>query len=216
MISHEHRCIFIHIPKTGGTSLENLIWPAEQHDEAHLARGFVDEFHNRYQTGSLKHLLARQVRHAVGAAVFEGCFKFAFVRNPWDRAVSQYAYMATRPDLRRFAGLPDGACFKTWLDRTARRRHVQWEPQIHFLVDEEGQSLVDAIGRFENFDADARRMLAAIGLPHGPLRHDNASERAAYPHYYDAESREIVAERYAADIAAFNYRFEAAAMALAA
>lgn len=216
MISPEHRCIFIHIPKTGGTSLENLIWPAEQHDEAHLARGFVDEFHNKYQTGSLKHLLARQVRQAVGSAVFDACFKFAFVRNPWDRAVSQYAYMATRPDLRRYAGLPDGACFKTYLDRIGRRRHVQWEPQIHFLVDDEGRSLVDAIGRFEHFERDALRVLAAIGLPAARLRHDNASERDAYPHYYDAESREIVAERYAADVAAFGYRFEPVALALAA
>ncbi len=216
MISHEHRCIFIHIPKTGGTSLENLIWPADQHDEAHLARGFVDEFHNKYQTGSLKHLLARQVRQEVGAEIFERCFKFAFVRNPWDRAVSQYAYMATRPDLRRYVGLPDGACFKTWLDRTGRRRHVQWEPQVHFLVDDEGRSLVDAIGRFENFEADARRVLASIGLHARTLRHDNASERVAYPHYYDAESREIVGERYAADIAAFGYRFEPAALPLAA
>lgn len=216
MISHEHRCIFIHVPKTGGTSLENLIWPAGQHDEAHLARGFVDEFHNRYQTGSLKHLLARQVRQEVGRVLFGACFKFAFVRNPWDRAVSQYAYMATRPDLRRFVGLPDSACFKTYLDRIGRRRHVQWEPQVHFLVDDDGRSLVDAIGRFEHFERDAQRVLAAIGLPAARLRHDNASVRAAYPHYYDAESRQIVAERYAADIAAFGYRFEPAALALAA
>ena len=94
MISYEKRCIFIHIPKCGGTSIENIIWPdTEQRTERNLWMGFVSKYHNKYQTGGLQHLLARQVLEEVGKDVFDSFYKFVIVRNPWDRIVSQFAYM---------------------------------------------------------------------------------------------------------------------------
>ena len=106
MISHDKKCIFIHIPKCGGTSVEDVIWPKEQgRTEVDLWMGFVSRFENKYQTGGLQHLLARQVREEVGSDVFSAYYKFAFVRNPWDRIVSQFAYMQQRPDLMDFLGM---------------------------------------------------------------------------------------------------------------
>lgn len=213
MISHEHRCIFIHVPKTGGSSIEHLIWTREQRTPAFLCRGFVSEFHNKYQTGGLQHLLARQVRAEVGADVFARCFKFAFVRNPWDKAVSQYAYMAQREDLRRFVGMTPRTTFKHYLSLIARRRHVQWEPQLSFLLDEDGELLVDFVGRYERLADDAQRVLRCLGLSEGVLPHENPGRRRAYPAYYDDEAREMVAEMYAEDIRWLGYRFQPAAEA---
>lgn len=94
MVSHELRTIFIHIPKTGGSSIEQLIWPIQDgRTEVDLWMGFKDRYSNKYQTGGLQHLLALQVRQELGLEVFEQYFKFAVVRNPWDKAVSQYRYM---------------------------------------------------------------------------------------------------------------------------
>lgn len=93
MISKEKNCIFIHIPKTGGTSIENMIWQADEKVEKNLCMGLVSRYHNKYQTGGLQqHLLASQVKQEGGDIFFNSAFKFSMVRNPFDRILSQYHY----------------------------------------------------------------------------------------------------------------------------
>jgi hypothetical protein len=206
MISHKYRCIFIHIPRTGGSSLEDLIWP-EPRTEQELWMGFVSPYANRYQTGGLQHLSARNVRQVVGRDVFESYFKFSFVRNPWERAVSQYSYLARRADLRRLLGKPGGITFDDYLEKIAHIRHVQWEPQMEFLHDDNGDLIVDFIGRFENLENDAQVVLTRIGLPSRQLPHKQASAHGAYPGYYDSRARDRVHALYANDIQKLGYEF---------
>ena len=206
MISHRHRCIFVHIPKTGGTSIENLIWPGPR-TTADLWMGFIDRYHNKYQTGGLQHLLATQIRAEVGTEVFAEFYKFSIVRNPWDKAVSQYSSMDGREDLRDFIGMKKGDSIKRYLDLIGRKKHVQWEPQVSFLRDSNGDLLVDFVGRYEAFSPSVFHVLSAIGVRSDTVPHENASRRGPYPGYYDSESREMVADLYAADIEAFGYSF---------
>ncbi len=196
----------MHIPKTGGTSIENLIWPQPRKTDD-LWMGFVDKYHNKYQTGGLQHLLASQIRSEVGPEIFNAYYKFAFVRNPWDRIVSQFASMAGREDLRDFIGMKKDDSFKVYLSLIAKRRHVQWEPQVHFLQDENGELLVDYIGRFEAFEETAFHVLSAIGIEANSIPHTQMSRRGPYADYFDDESRDIVAQMYAPDITEFGYSF---------
>lgn len=208
MISHTHRCIFVHIPRTGGTSIENVIWPdIEARTEADLWMGFVAPLRNRYQTGGLQHLLAWQIKTEVGERTFDAYFKFSIVRNPWDRAVSQYALMQRRADLRTYIGMKQNDSFKRYLGLIGRRGHVQWEPQARFLHDDNGVRLVDYVGRFEQIADAAVEIFRRCGIGAPTLPHHNQSERAPYQDYYDDEAVEMVAERYAEDIATFGYRF---------
>lgn len=207
MISHRHRCVFVHIPKTGGTSIEDAIWEKPRRTED-LWMGFVSPTHNKYQTGGLQHLQARHIRTEVGEEIFRSYFKFAIVRNPWDKAVSQWRYLSQRRDLRDYLGVPANATLAHYLDTVAVSDHVQVMAQAEFVCDDDGQLMVDMLGRFETLEADARAIFARIGLPEAHLPHVTKSERAAdYRIYYDAGTRERVAELYARDIELFGYRF---------
>ncbi|MGH9326231.1 MAG: sulfotransferase family 2 domain-containing protein [Terriglobia bacterium] len=206
MISHEHRCIFVHVPRTGGTSIEDVIWPGDR-SEAQLWMGCVSRYHNKYQTGGLQHLLARQIRQEVGASVFDDYFKFAFVRNPWDKAVSQFSYMAQRPDLRELIGMAADVTFAEYLRAIQLHLHVQWERQVEFLRDENGECMVDFVGRFESIRQDARFIFEQIGVSCEELPRENPSCHRNYREYFDGETRERVRQLYAEDIEVFGYEF---------
>lgn len=206
MISHIHRCIFVHIPKTGGTSVEDIIWPGRRTTDE-LWMGFVDRYHNKYQTGGLQHLFATQIRAAVGAEVFSRYYKFSIVRNPWDRAVSQFVFMDTREDLRDFIGMKKGDGIKKYAELISKKRHVQWEPQVNFLRDANGETLVDYIGRYETFSDSVLDALRTLAIKANSIPHRKKGLRGPYQGYYDAESRDMIAAMYGADIEAFGYRF---------
>ena len=210
MISHDKKCIFIHIPKCGGTSVEDVIWPKEQgRTEEDLWMGFVSRFENKYQTGGLQHLLAWQVREEVGRDVFRAYYKFAFVRNPWDRVVSQFAYMQRRPDLMDYVGMTSNTEFKAYLELIRLKEHVQWMPQVQFLLDHDGSLLVDRIGRLESFNEDCAQIFDTLGLAPDQLPgHINRSKRQAFQYYYsDSEAVEIVADIFAEDITFLESEF---------
>lgn len=206
MVSHDLQTIFIHIPKTGGSSIEALIWPDEDgRTEADLWMGFLDRYHNKYQTGGLQHLLAVQIRQELGIDIFNQYFKFAMVRNPWDKAVSQYRFMRLRPDLMEFIGMQADDCFKRYLHLIRKKEHVQWMAQYKFVMDDNGELLVDYIGRFESFSLAVDKALKKVGLTYSTLPHINQSD-GRIPVALDAEATEWVADMYRQDIDIFNYK----------
>ena len=211
MISHELKCIFIHIPKCGGSSIERTLWPRPQdRNEANLYGGFISKYRNKYQTGGLQHLLASQVREEVGAKIFEEFYKFAFIRNPWDRIVSQFTYMQQRPDLMDYIGMSSNTEFKVYLELIQQKEHVQWIPQHNFLFNEQKTLLVDQIGRLETFKTDFSSILANLKLDESmQVAHINRTERQPITEYYnDRETVEIVADIYSEDIKLFEYCFD--------
>ena len=190
MISHKHKCIFIHIRKTAGISIRNILGECD---------GESCGLHFHDHLSGHKNLLSKKQ--------FDEYFKFTFVRNPWDMRVSLYKYLAKggHRSLTRYARR---LSFPNWIKRYSNRVNVNTthtgRTQLSYIEPSEN---MDFIGRFENLQEDFNVVCNKIGIPRQELPHKNKSKREHYTEYYDDETRQIVAEKYAKDIEYFGYEF---------
>ena len=112
MISDRLRCIFIHIPKTAGSSIEDVLFPHPRTTEQFWG------LPNKYQTGGLQYLMAKHIKLEVPSDIFNSYFKFTVIRNPWDKAVSQFCYtQQKRPDLLKLLNLSQNSSFQEYLHK---------------------------------------------------------------------------------------------------
>jgi hypothetical protein len=203
--------VFVWIPKTAGKSLDSLLSDhgcvklktPELVRHAFPQRGLVNFGHQYYPA-----LVAAGI---VTPDFDRRAFKFCFVRNPWDRAVSLFIYLRAKgrlhPALRfhTFAHLLHDRAYDE-LGLYTRRGLSHCNPQIAWLRDPEGRIFVDFVGRFETLEADVAKLGAELGLT-GTLPRLNVSERGHYRDYYDDHSRRLVAAAYAEDVETFGYHF---------
>ena len=196
MISHKHKCIFIHTPKTGGTSIESALgdWGLTQVNERELMGGVYSSKHHTLQS--------------VKKSLRENYFKFAFVRNPWDRVVSTYCYYRDGGNQKSDSSLRKQipSDFKSFVaHRWNVIPNIARKDQFSYL-EVNGEVELDFIGRFERIEDDYRCISKKIGLTR-KLPHVRASKHKHYTEYYDDETKQIVAEKYARDIEYFGYKF---------
>jgi hypothetical protein len=148
---------------------------------------------------------------------FSEYYKFIFVRNPWDRMVSNYKYF-TKPS---HAHLGFNENFGTFIQETINtlsnktdiglddiHQRLYWHtyPQSPHAETDNKELFVDFIGKFENIDADWEYVCNHIGIDK-KLPHSNATEHKPYQEYYTDETKEIIADLYSRDIELFKYKF---------
>ena len=213
MISHEHKCIFIHIPKCAGTSIKYFLFPDHHIDwfepDYEVIHGYCHDRKIFMQHATSKQLLETSL---VTRGQWNNYYKFTFVRNPWDRAVSGYRWLMNDRKIQdSFANYLNktGKFTKVLNDigaKNYRGEHVI--PQSDYFS-EEGIDKLDFVGRFENFSEDIQKVLKAIDCSEGFNTHSNKSERKIhYSKYYSNTLRDKVATIYQNDIEKFKYTFE--------
>jgi hypothetical protein len=204
MISHTKRFIFVHIPKTGGTSVTTAL----------RAYGLALQGERNYESIYFKHATAPDLRRMMGDEFYR-YFKFAIVRNPWDWAVSNYAFnrglhrpWTREANLPVSAGVPDWAAdwdFKRWLKWWLLNLSPQ---QSQMVTDSTGRLLVNEILRFENLGAEFLRLCSILGIAPVNLPHAMRTRgRESYFGYYDRETQDWVARHFRDDIERFGYSF---------
>ena len=191
-------CIFVRIPKCASQSVATSL------------------FGNR----GGGHTEIWKYRLAFDETEFAAYFKFAFVRNPWDRLLSAYRFLCRggfdhwdqqfyAENLAHFADFGDFV--RRWVTPARVRTWIHFRPQVEFVCDATGAILVDFVGRYEtlqdDFDVVARRLQRTA-----TLGHVNTSHRAHqdYRSAYADDTAAIVEAVYAQDIGRFGYQFDPA------
>lgn len=219
LISHHHAFAFIHVPKTGGSSIAHALWSYADHVDHYWANRCLARIGirvNHYAPVRLRkfrpHTAAAELRRNLPAGMFERLFTFAFVRNPWDLLVSYYHFLSDaqgHPDhashrRRRASRLPD---FEAYVRYEIRRGKVS---QARMVTDRRGRVLVNFLGRYESLRTDFALACSRIGID-ATLGRANASARGDYRDYYTDRLAALVRDHFAEDVERFGYEFAAAA-----
>ena len=216
LLSPRYRFLFIHIPKTGGTSIRAALryykWTDPYRIPLFLLSRLSHLSGHRLACKLPRHAKAITAYEMLPRPFFDGLFKFAFVRNPWDLQVSSYHHLRReRPHL--LEGVDDFDKFiRLKLDPERKPVYhfdVTIECQTDYLVDLKGNLIVDFVGRYERLEEDFHTACKRIGITGPALPHKRkALKRHPYQRYYNAETAEMIAHHFKKDIELFGYRFD--------
>ena len=207
LISVTHGFLFVHVQKTAGTSLTRLLEPHSlRPSDSRLNKlgsdlTLVRDWRSHYFR--IHAPLARAER-LIPPEEYAKLFKFAFVRNPWDRLVSWYAYLLKDTSHRRHRQVAAGSFedfVRAELDRADRS---QW----WMIANRAGEQGLDFVGHFENLEQDVAEVCRRLRLPGAPLPRENVSARRPYQEYYTRALAELVRRHWQREIDAFGYRFD--------
>lgn len=225
MISHKQRCIFIHIPKCAGTSIEAAFGHLSEHEgrggqdhrplrhieqpvfqkAAFASKENIREVWRRFR-GRLKPQKNHRNRYTVTEEQFYSYYKFSVVRNPWSRAFSWYKNVMKDPIHRKNLQIPDKQSFDEFLNIHAGKGYLM--PQTYWLKNFRGEIALDYIGKFETLAGDFRKVCKDLGAGDIQLPHKLKSDSSDYRDYYNVELKNMIAGIYKEEIKLFDYTFE--------
>ncbi|HEF3642180.1 TPA: sulfotransferase family 2 domain-containing protein [Campylobacter jejuni] len=194
----KYGCIFIHVPKVAGTSIERVVFETDKWLVGHVrALDYINQDKNK----------------------FESYFSFAFVRNPFDRMVSAFHYLKKGGGNdydKNWANenLKDFDTFEQFVlalqNKNVKDKILSWQhftPQYKFICDENKNILVNFIGKLENINNDFKIVKNELNFDRN-LIHSNSSKHEIFSNYYNEKTYNIIAELYKEDFALFDYDLE--------
>lgn len=216
MIVNECKCIFIHIPKTAGISLTHtIISHVVGYDTSgeigHLSNDLKYKFSLR---NAQKHKQAKYyVPTDISKKQWDEYYKFAFVRNPWDRVVSEFHWRQERPSEkhkppRNFKNFITYCKFRIESSPKAKR-DIYWthgQTQKSYVTNNKGMIILDDIFHFEKINEAIKVLQTKLDIPL-KLKRYNTSKHHHYRDYYNDTTKKMVFDLYKEDIELFDYEF---------
>lgn len=191
--------VFIHIPKTAGLMIENVLGLASLRNRHRVRNNFRNQ--GLVSFGHLDYL--KMVNNGtINENFHRNAFKFCNVRNPYDRAVSHYCYAQHKhPEM-----LPRNVSFVEFTRMLTTREiiKIKFRPQ-HTWID---GIRMDHVGRYENIEDEVRYVAGVLGIPVDRIPYINSSNHGPYRQFYCEESKQRVEEFYQQDFIRFNYGYD--------
>lgn len=224
MISEKHKFVFVHVPKTGGNSVQTCLLDYSEGEKSFDGedKDGVNHFDIKHTNFSYsKHSPIRVYQKDLGVEGIKSYYVFAVMRNPWDWCVSWFFHRGGRHSAREYSkdaftafikqmpSLRDYVTIESVWARELNRllKQCKFDKRIYTQPID---GMVDFFIRFEHLEEDFNKVLKALSLPEATLPHVNKGSRKSYVEYYDDDLRELVARKFKDEIELGGYQFEAA------
>ena len=200
MISSKKKFLFLHVPKTGGNSIQSVIAPYADEflvtPSAHQDGVERFELSNPNSKKISKHASFSDYKSVYGEQLYS-FYVFCCLRNPFDRLVS-YFFSPHRGDVK-------------WSSRAFGKfvRSGEVNPLEHFLKDLDTTQFIklNGIMHFETLQSDFERVCDCIGIPRCTLPIRNKSSKPDYRECYDRALVRYVESVYSKEIELGGYTF---------
>jgi len=196
MICNKRKFIYIRVAKTGTTAIVNYLFPIKPNQHWKTHQNEINTKIKNWENYDANHYPLYKVKEVITKQKYNDYFKFGFVRNPYERCVSAWKYNMKNGYTDTETTLFD---FVKYLNKT--------DINGKYLNQYEFVDGCNFIGRFENLQADFNIVCDKLGIQRKQLPHTNKTKHKHYTEYYDDETQQIVAEKYAKDIEYFGYKF---------
>lgn len=201
MISLRHGFLFVHIPKTAGNSIQNVL--RDYSEDEIVAKGGQDGV-ERFEVRSAgrrleKHSTLADYYRELGEEQAGALFKFACVRNPWDRMISFY-FSPHRGEVKW-----SPRKFRQFVETEVRPLRDYFALGGEAAAGRSPFANVDFVIRFDRLNEDFAAVCRRIGIPQVELPVRNRSSRGGNAEYYDKPLSQFIAGRFADEIEWFGF-----------
>ena len=193
MINNKHKFIFVHIQKTGGSSIKYALnWDGKK------------------QNGG-EHLTVKKYEKMLKDR-YKEYFVFTCIRNPWDRMVSHYFHgkRANKFKAKKFNNFNEWIKFYLTKGKKQTVEPQRYFTQYEYLINNQKKVDIDYIMQYENLQNDFDKLCDLLNIERRVLPHKRKSIRRKNKHYslfYNNKNIYLVERMFKRDIEFFNYNF---------
>lgn len=226
IISNSKHFIFIHIHKCGGTSISKMFEPELKWQDfmtggSRYGEAMSEAWGNKW--GLRKHATAMQIYDLVGDKLWNKYYTFSFVRHPFSRVVSLYTFTQKVVENQRWrryirylakkwdSDVWDWGSVQAYIDSDSFSEYIRhpklkndpaFQLQFNFISNEEGDLIVDFVGKFEDYENDVNKILENLNLKLS-IPHKNKSPKKEID--ITIEDRNYIADLFRTDYEMFGY-----------